>query len=58
MFFLETRFPNQGDIWPAWYDLFDHSLFAVAQPVKLETAQIPMYREFGIKHPLDPDWEP
>jgi hypothetical protein len=58
MFFLETQFPNQGDIWPAWYDLFDHTVFAVASPVKLDPAQIPIYREFGIKHPLDPDWEP
>lgn len=58
MFFLETQFPNQGDVWPAWYDLFDHTLFAVASPVKLDPAQIPMYREFGIQHPLDPDWEP
>ncbi len=58
MFFLETQFPNQGDTWPAWYDLMDHSLFAVGSPEKLDPQQIPLYREFGIQHPLDPDWEP
>lgn len=58
MFFLQTQFPRQGDTWPAWYDLSDHSLFAVGSPEKLDPSQIPIYREFGIKHPLDSDWEP
>ncbi len=53
MFFLETQFPRQGDIWPAFYDPADPSKFAVAAPGKLDPAQIPMYREFGIEHPLD-----
>lgn len=53
MFFLETQFPRQGDVWPAWFDAADHATFAVAVPHKLDPEQIEMYREFGIEHPLD-----
>lgn len=53
MFFLETQFPRQGDVWPAWFDPADRATFAVAVPHKLDTDQIAMYREFGIEHPLD-----
>jgi len=53
MFFLETQFPRQGDTWPAWFDRTDPSTFAVGAPGKLDPAQIPLYREFGIEHPLD-----
>lgn len=55
MFFLETQFPRQGDVWPSWYDPADPTKFAVGVPAKLDPAQIPMYREFGIEHPLDAD---
>lgn len=59
MFFLETQFPRQGDVWPAWYDPDEPSKFAVGSPGKLDPSQIPLYREFGIEHPLDssPDTE-
>ena len=53
MFVLETQLPRQGDIWPAWFDPADHSTFAVGAPGKLDPAQIELYREFGIEHPLD-----
>ena len=53
LFCLETQFPRQGDIWPAWYDPADPTIFAVASPTKLSPEQIGMYREFGIEHPLD-----
>ncbi|NND74680.1 MAG: hypothetical protein HKN44_06695 [Ilumatobacter sp.] len=58
IFFLETQFPRQGDTWPAWYDPGDLTKFAVGSPGKLDPAQIPLYREFGIEHPLDtaPDY--
>ena len=52
-FFLRTQFPRQGDIWPAWYDRADTSTFCVGAPGKLDPAQIELYREFGIVHPLD-----
>jgi len=58
MFFVKTQLPDQGDTWPAWYDLVDRSVFAVLAPTKLEPNQIPMYRDFGIQHPLDPDRAP
>ncbi len=53
IFFLETQFPRQGDVWPAWFDPADPATFAVGSPGKLDPAQIPLYREFGIEHPLD-----
>ncbi len=53
MFFFETQFPRQGDAWPSWYDRADPSTFAVGVPDTLDAAQIPVYREFGIPHPLD-----
>ena len=53
MFFYETQFPRQGAIWPSWYDRQDPSIFAVGAPGKLDPAQVELYREFGIQHPLD-----
>jgi hypothetical protein len=53
MYFYETQFPRQGDIWPAWYDRQDPTTFAVGAPGKLDPAQVELYREFGIRHPLD-----
>lgn len=55
MFLLETQFPRIGDVWPAWFDRQDPTVFVVGAPGKLDPAQIPMYREFGIRHPLDGD---
>lgn len=54
IFCLETQFPRQGDVWPAWFDRADRSEFAVGMPGKLDPQQIELYREFGIDHPLDP----
>lgn len=49
----QTNMPRVGDKWPAWYDPTNPSEFAVAQVNALTTDQIPMFREFGIPHPLD-----
>jgi hypothetical protein len=49
----QTAMPRAGDIWPSWYDQADHSQFAVGMPNGASTEQIPVFREFGIKHPLD-----
>lgn len=49
----QTNMPRVGDKWPAWYDPANPSEFAVAQVNALTTDQIPMFREFGIPHPLD-----
>ena len=53
MYFVKTQFPRQGERWPSWFDPADHAQFAVAVPAKLEPEQVPLYREFGIEHPLD-----
>lgn len=53
MYFYESQFPRQGTVWPAWYDRQNPRVFAVASPGKLDPAQIELYREFGIPHPLD-----
>lgn len=53
MYLFRTQFPRSGDVWPGWFDPQDPSVFAVAAPLELDAAQIPMYREFGIDHPLD-----
>ena len=45
--------PRAGDVWPAWYDRSDRSVFTVGMPDGSSVEQIPVYREFGIKHPLD-----
>lgn len=45
--------PRVGDVLPAWYDRADPSNFAVAIVGSLSPDQIPLFREFGIPHPLD-----
>ena len=51
----QTNMPRVGDRWPSWYDPSNPSEFAVAQVNALTTDQIPLFREFGIPHPLDTD---
>lgn len=45
--------PRAGDQCPAWYDRTDRSVFSVGMPDRSSIEQVPLYREFGIRHPLD-----
>ncbi len=49
----QTQMPRVGDVWPAWYSATDPTLFAVGMPDGASPEQIPLFREFGIPHPLD-----
>jgi len=49
----QTNMPRVGDMWPAWYDASDPNTFAVGMPDGASPEQIPIFREFGIPHPLD-----
>lgn len=49
----QTVQPRIGDVWPCWYDPSDTTTFAVGQPTGDARDQIEIFREFGIKHPLD-----
>ena len=40
-------------MWPSWYSPTDPNLFAVGMPDGASPEQIPLFREFGIPHPLD-----
>ncbi len=53
MMLAQTNMPQIGDLWPAWYDPASPQECAVAQVNALTPDQIPMFREFGIPHPLD-----
>ncbi len=48
----QTARPLIGDVWPCWYDRHDHTIFAVGQPTGDARAQIDVFNEFGIPHPL------
>ena len=54
MLINQTQMPRVGDVWPSWYDGADPSTFAVGMPDGASSEQIPIFREFGIPHPLDP----
>ncbi len=54
MLINQTQMPRAGDVWPAWVSPTDPTLFAVGMPDGASPEQIPIYREFGIPHPLDP----
>ncbi len=49
----QVKMPRVGDVWPAWYSPTDPNLFAVGMPDGASPEQIPLFREFGIPHPLD-----
>ena len=49
----QTQMPRAGDVWPAWIDPANPQEFAVGMPQGADPAQIPVFREFGIPHPLD-----
>lgn len=53
MLINQTQMPRVGDVWPSWISPTDPSLFAVGQPDGASPEQIPVFREFGIPHPLD-----
>jgi Protein of unknown function (DUF3592)/Short C-terminal domain len=53
MMINQTQMPRVGDVWPAWYDAADPTQFAVGMPDGASPDQIPIFREFGIPHPLD-----
>jgi hypothetical protein len=53
MMISQTAMPRVGDVWPAWFDAADLTQFAVGMPDGASMEQIPIFREFGIKHPLD-----
>jgi hypothetical protein len=53
MMLAQTNMPQIGDLWPAWYEPTNPQECAVAQVNALTPDQIPMFREFGIPHPLD-----
>lgn len=50
----QTHMPRIGDVWPSWYELTDPSIFVVGMPDGAQQEQVPIFREFGIPHPLDP----
>ena len=54
MMINQTQMPRVGDVWPCWYDAADPTQFAVGMPDGASPDQIPVFREFGIPHPLDP----
>lgn len=54
MLIPQTQMPRVGDVWPSWYHNTDPSTFVVGMPDGASTEQIPVFREFGIPHPLDP----
>ena len=54
MMINQTQMPRVGDVWPAWYNAANPSEFAVGMPDGASAEQIPVFREFGIPHPLDP----
>ncbi len=54
MMINQTAMPRVGDVWPAWYNAANPSEFAVGMPDGASQEQIPVFREFGIPHPLDP----
>jgi hypothetical protein len=54
MMINQTQMPRVGDVWPAWYDAANPAEFAVGMPDGASPDQIPVFREFGIPHPLDP----
>lgn len=49
----QVQMPRAGDVWPAWIDPTDPQEFAVGMPQGADPSQIPLFREFGIPHPLD-----
>jgi hypothetical protein len=53
MMLAQTGMPRVGDVWPAWFEPTNPQQCAVAQVNALTSDQIPMFREFGIPHPLD-----
>jgi hypothetical protein len=55
MMINQTAMPRVGDVWPCWYNPADPSEFAVGMPDGASQEQIPVFREFGIPHPLDPN---
>ena len=54
----QTNMPRIGDQWPAWFDPTNPQHCAIAQVNALTADQIPMFREFGIPHPLDSQQPP
>jgi hypothetical protein len=54
MMINQTQMPRVGDVWPCWYNPADPTQFAVGMPDGASPDQIPVFREFGIPHPLDP----
>ena len=54
MMINQTQMPRVGDVWPCWYDASNPAEFAVGMPDGASAEQIPVFREFGIPHPLDP----
>jgi hypothetical protein len=54
MMINQTAMPRVGDVWPCWYNPANPSEFAVGMPDGASQEQIPVFREFGIPHPLDP----
>jgi hypothetical protein len=54
MMINQTQMPRVGDVWPSWYDAADPTQFVVGMPDGASPEQIPIFREFGIPHPLDP----
>lgn len=53
MLINQTQMPRAGDVWPAWIDPAKPAEFAVGMPQGADPAQVPLFREFGIPHPLD-----
>lgn len=53
MLINQTQMPRVGDVWPSWISPADPTLFAVGMPDGASAEQIPVFREFGIPHPLD-----
>jgi hypothetical protein len=48
-----SSMPRAGDVWPAWFDPAAPARFVVGVPEDDADDLIPLYREFGIRHPSD-----
>lgn len=53
----QTSMPRIGDVWPCWYDPMDRTQFAVGQANAITPEQVALFREFGIPHPLDQQYQ-
>jgi len=49
-----VQIPQPGEVWPAWYDANDQSVFMVGQPDHSDPQAAQVLQEFGISNPMAP----